>query len=39
MDKQFDTVEELNVNDEILRDLLASEVILIGGGEASYTVH
>ena len=33
MDKQIDTVQELSVNDEILRDLLDSEVILIGGGQ------
>lgn len=33
MDKQIDTVKDLNLNDEILRDLLDSEVLLIGGGE------
>ena len=32
MDKQIDTVQELCLSDEILRDLLDSEVILIGGG-------
>ena len=34
MDKQLDTTQELCLNDEILRDLLDSEVILIGGGQA-----
>lgn len=33
MDKQLDTTQELCRNDEILRDLLDSEVMLIGGGE------
>ena len=35
MDKQIDTVQALDLNDDILRDLLDSEVILIGGGEAA----
>ena len=33
MDKQIDTIGAINLNDNILRDLLDSEVILIGGGE------
>ena len=33
MDKQLDTTQELCLNDEILRDLLDSELILIGGGQ------
>lgn len=33
MDKQIDTVQEICLNDEILRALLDSEVMLIGGGE------
>lgn len=33
MDTQIDMVNELNLNDEIHRDLLDSEVLLIGGGE------
>ena len=33
MDKQIDTVQVLDLNDDILRDLLDSEVILIGGGQ------
>ena len=33
MDKQINTTQELGLNDDILRDLLDSEVILIGGGE------
>lgn len=35
MNTQFDTVQELSLNDEILRDLLDSEVVLIGGGEVA----
>lgn len=33
MDKQFDTVQELSLNNDILRDLLDSEIVLIGGGD------
>lgn len=33
MDKQINTTQELSLNDEILRDLLDSEIVLIGGGE------
>lgn len=33
MDKQIDTVSELNINEEILRSLLDSEIMLIGGGD------
>ena len=33
MDKQIDTVQALDLNDDILRDLLDSELILIGGGQ------
>ncbi len=39
MDKQFDTVQELSLNDEILRDLLATEIMLIGGGESLTNCH
>ena len=35
MNTQIDTVQELSLNDEILRDLLDSEVVLIGGGEVA----
>ena len=35
MDKQFEITQELSLSDEILRDLLDSEIILIGGGEAA----
>ena len=34
MDKQIDIAQALDLNDDILRDLLDSEVILIGGGQA-----
>jgi hypothetical protein len=37
MDNQLDTTLDFNLNDEILRDLLDSEVVLIGGGEFSTT--
>ena len=35
MNTQVDTVQEISLNNEILRDLLDSEVVLIGGGEAA----
>jgi hypothetical protein len=34
MDKQVNTTAELNLSDDVLRALLDSEVLLIGGGEA-----
>ena len=37
MDKQIDTTQELSLNYDILRDLLGSEVMLIGGGEVAGT--
>ena len=33
MDKQIDTVQELSLNNDILRDLLDREIVLIGGGD------
>lgn len=33
MDKQIDTVIELNFSGDILRDLLDNEIMLIGGGD------
>jgi hypothetical protein len=33
MDKQIDTTHELCLNDDILRDLVDTEVLMIGGGE------
>lgn len=33
MDMQIDIIKELNLTEEILRDLLDCEVLLIGGGE------
>jgi len=33
MNTQIDSVQQLSLNDDILRSLLDSEVILIGGGE------
>lgn len=33
MDKQLDTTQELGLNDDSLRDLLDSEILLIGGGD------
>ena len=39
MDKVIDNTQELCLNDEILRDLLDSEVILIGGGQVVGTCY
>ncbi len=39
MNNQIDTTQELALNLDVLRDLLDSEVILIGGGQASLTVY
>ncbi len=39
MNNQIDTTQELTLNLDVLRDLLDSEVILIGGGQASLTVY
>ena len=33
MDKPIDTVQELNLSNDILRDLLDNEIMLIGGGD------
>ena len=35
MDKQLDTTIETCLNQDILRDLLDNEIMLIGGGEAA----
>ena len=35
MDKQIDTVQEIRLSDDLLRDLLDSEVMLIGGGNVA----
>ncbi len=37
MDKQLDTVLEFNADQFALRDLLDSEIVLIGGGEVVIT--
>jgi hypothetical protein len=39
MDKQFDTTQELNLNEDVLRDLLDNEVMLIGGGDFTVTTY
>ena len=39
MDKQIDTTQELSLNDEILRDLLATEIMLVGGGDLVHTTY
>lgn len=39
MDKPIDTAQALDLNDDILRDLLDSEVILIGGGQVVGTCY
>ena len=33
MDKQANTAVEINLSQDILRDLLDSEIMLIGGGD------
>ena len=33
MDKQANTTAEINLNQDILRDLLDTEIMLIGGGD------
>ena len=33
MDKQVNTTAEINLNQDALRDLLDSEIMLIGGGD------
>ena len=35
MNNQFDTSAQVTLDQDILRDLLDSEVVLIGGGEAA----
>ena len=39
MDNQIDTTQELSLNDEILRDLLATEIMLVGGGDLVHTTY
>ena len=39
MNKQIDTVQELDLNDAILRDLLDGEIVLIGGGEVATSLY
>lgn len=39
MDKQLDIALEFNASEEALRDLLDSEILLIGGGEAVGTTY
>jgi hypothetical protein len=39
MDKQFDTQQELNLSDDMARDLLDCEVVLIGGGESASHIY
>ena len=39
MNNQIDCSNEISLNDDVLRDLLDSEIILIGGGEASLTTY
>lgn len=39
MNKQISDTQELSLSDDILRDLLDVEIMLIGGGEASQTTY
>ena len=39
MNNQFDTSAQANLDQDMLRDLLDSEIVLIGGGEAAGTAY
>ena len=39
MNSQLDNAQDISLNDEILRDLLDNEIILIGGGEAATSLY
>ena len=39
MNTQLDAVLDINLDDQIFRDLLDVEIMLVGGGEASQTTY
>ena len=39
MNCQLDTAQDISLNNEILRDLLDNEIILIGGGEVATSLY
>jgi hypothetical protein len=39
MNNQLDNAQDISLNDEILRDLLDNEIILIGGGESASSLY
>ena len=39
MNSQLDNTQDISLNDEILRDLLDNEIILVGGGEAASSLY
>ena len=39
MNSQLDTAQDTTLNNEILRDLLDNEIILIGGGEVATSLY
>lgn len=39
MEQQLNSVQELSLTAELLRDLLDNEIILIGGGEAASSLY
>ena len=39
MNNQFDTATQAALDHDLLRDLLDSEIIMIGGGEAAGTAY
>ena len=39
MNSQLDIAADISLNDEILRDLLDNEIILIGGGEVATSLY
>ena len=39
MEQQLNSVQELSLTAELLRDLLDNEIILVGGGEAASSLY
>jgi hypothetical protein len=39
MNSQLDIAQDISLNDEILRDLLDNEIILVGGGESATSLY
>ena len=39
MEQQLNSVQELNLTAEVLRDLFDNEIVLIGGGESASSLY